>query len=67
MSAISDQGEVEAVGINYKTGMQGVYLVAAELTYRGFIVSATSRSAFGADLLVTDDLCKKAWSIQVNE
>jgi hypothetical protein len=47
------------------TGMLGVYLVAAELTKRGFIVSPTSRSAFGADLLVTDERCSKAWSIQV--
>jgi hypothetical protein len=47
------------------TGMLGVYLVAAELSKRGFIVSPTSRSAAGADLLVTDQACKKAWSIQV--
>jgi hypothetical protein len=45
------------------TGMLGVYLVAAELSGRGFIVSPTSRSAFGADLLVTDQQCKKAWSV----
>ena len=47
------------------TGMLGVYLVAAELTDRGFIVSPTSRSAMGADLLVTDQSCQKAWSVQV--
>ena len=47
------------------TGMLGVYLSAAELTKRGFIVSPTSRSAFGADLLVTDQRCLKAWSVQV--
>lgn len=47
------------------TGMQGVYLVATELTKRNLIVSPTSRSAFGADLLVTDDRCKHAWSVQV--
>jgi hypothetical protein len=47
------------------TGMAGVYLVAAELTQRGFIVSPTSRSAAGADLLVTDQACQKAWSVQV--
>jgi hypothetical protein len=47
------------------TGMQGVYLVAAELTKRGLVVSPTSRSAFGADLLVTDQKCEKAWSVQV--
>ena len=35
------------------TGMRGVYLVAAELAAQGLIVTATSRSAFGADLLVS--------------
>lgn len=48
-----------------QTGMQGVYQVAAELTHLGFIVSVTSRSAFGADLLVTDQQCRQAWSVQV--
>jgi len=47
------------------TGMTGVYLAAAELSHRGFIVSPTSRSARGADLLVTDQSCQKAWSVQV--
>jgi len=47
------------------TGMLGVYLAAAELTARGFIVSPTSRSAIGADLLVTDQECRRAWSVQV--
>lgn len=47
------------------TGMMGVYLTAAELTRLGFIVSPTSRSAFGADLLVTDRRCHRAWSVQV--
>jgi len=47
------------------TGMRGVYLVAAELSKLGFIVSPTSRSAAGADLLVTDQKCRKAWSVQV--
>ena len=50
---------------NCQIGMQGVYLVAAELTSLGFIVSLTSRNAFGADLLVTDQLCRKSWSVQV--
>jgi hypothetical protein len=35
----------------YLTGMRGVYLVAAELSRLGFVVSPTSRSAVGADLL----------------
>ena len=47
------------------TGMLGVYLTAAELSWLNFIASPTSRSAFGADLLVTDQKCKKAWSVQV--
>jgi hypothetical protein len=45
--------------------MQGVFLTAAELTYRGFVVSLTSRNAFGADLLVTDNQCQRSWSVQV--
>lgn len=49
----------------HNTGMRGVFLVAAELSKRGYIVSPTSRSAFGADLLVTDKDCSKAWSVQV--
>jgi len=49
----------------HMTGMRGVYLVAAELSRLGFIVSPTSRSARGADLLVTDQACQKAWSVQI--
>lgn len=49
----------------FQSGMQGVFLAAAELTHRGFIVSLTSRNAFGADLLVTDSNCQRAWSVQV--
>ena len=47
------------------TGMTGVYMVAAELTRRGFIASPTSRSARGADILVADQNCKHACSLQV--
>jgi hypothetical protein len=47
------------------TGMLGVHLTAVELIKRGFVVSPTSRSAMGADLLITDQRCKKAWSVQV--
>lgn len=47
------------------SGMQGVFLVAAELSRRGFIVSTTSRNAIGADLLVTDQQCQNTWSVQV--
>ncbi len=48
-----------------QTGMRGVYLVAAELASRDFVVSPTSRSAIGADLLVTDHTCRRAHSVQV--
>jgi hypothetical protein len=41
------------------------YLTAVELVKLGFIVSPTSRSAMGADLLVTNRLCSKTWSVQV--
>ena len=47
------------------TGMTGVYLVAAELSRRGFITSPTSRSAYGADLLVTDAFCQRSYVVQV--
>jgi hypothetical protein len=47
------------------TGMLEVYLVAARLCKLDWIVSITTRSAAGADLLVTDHLCQKAWSVQV--
>ena len=47
------------------TGMTGVYLVAAELSKREFIASPTSRSAVGADVLVTDAECNNSYSVQV--
>jgi len=46
-------------------GHASVYIVAAELSRRGFIASPTSRSARGADILVTDQNCKHAYSVQV--
>jgi hypothetical protein len=48
-----------------QTGMRGVFLVAAELVARGFVVSPTSRNAMGADLLVTDAACVNPRSVQV--
>jgi hypothetical protein len=45
--------------------MRGVYLVAAELSRLGFIASPTSRSALAADILVTDQACQHAYSVQV--
>lgn len=50
---------------HHETGMQGVFLVAAELSKRGLIVSSTSRSSIGADILVTDRNCNNAYSVQV--
>jgi len=50
---------------NQLTGMQGVYLVASELSRHGLIASPTSRSARGADILVTDQDCERAFSVQV--
>ena len=47
------------------SGMRGAYAVAAELSRLEFIVSPTSRSAKGADLLVTDANCRKTFSVQV--
>lgn len=47
------------------TGMRGVYLVAAEMSRLGLIASPTSRSAQGADILVTTGDCKRAFSVQV--
>jgi len=47
------------------SGMQGVFLVAAEPAKRKLIVAPTSRSAFGADLLATDQTHKRAWSVEV--
>lgn len=51
--------------VGQMTGMRGVYLVAAELSKNGLIASPTSRSAMGADILVTDQRCARAWSVQV--
>ena len=48
-----------------QTGMRGVFIVAAELSSQGYVVSITSRNAMGADILATDEHCEKAYSIQV--
>ncbi len=47
------------------TGMRGVYIVASEMCRLGFIASPTSRSAVAADILVTDQACQRAFSVQV--
>jgi hypothetical protein len=47
------------------TGMTGVYLVAAELSRRGFVVSPTSRSAHGVDLLATTPRGTRTLAIEV--
>jgi hypothetical protein len=45
--------------------MWGVYLVAAELSKRKLIALTTSRNAGRADILVTDEMCLKTFSVQV--
>jgi hypothetical protein len=47
------------------TGMTGSFLVAAQLSARRLVASTTSRSAAGADILVTDEECCVAFSVQV--
>jgi hypothetical protein len=47
------------------TGMTGVYLVAAELSKKGFIACVTSRNAIAADLLVTDINGLHSFAVQV--
>jgi len=47
------------------SGMQGVYLVAAQLVKRGYVASVTSRNTAGADILVTDRECQRAYAVQV--
>lgn len=48
-----------------QSGTMGMYLVAAELTRRGFIVSPTLGNAVGVDLLVTNQQSNKLYSVQV--
>jgi hypothetical protein len=45
--------------------MTGVYLVAAQLSRRGFIVSPTSRSAHGVDLLASNRNGSRNLAIEV--
>ena len=47
------------------TGMQGVYLVAAELSKRGLIATLTSRNAPGVDIIASTQNLKKLFNIQV--
>ena len=47
------------------TGMTGVYLVAAQLSRRGFVVSPTSRSAHGVDLLASSPNGSRTLAIEV--
>ena len=62
---IIEDGIEHMPSIAHFTGMRGVYLVAAELAKLRLIASPTSRSAIGADILVTDQRCSRAWSVQV--
>ena len=47
------------------SGARAVYAVAAELSRLGLIASVTARNAKGADILVTDEDCRQAFSVQV--
>lgn len=47
------------------TGMTGLYVVAAELSKHGFIVSPTSRSVQTADILIADPPCQNMYAVQV--
>lgn len=46
-------------------GSQGVYLVAAELASRGFVVAPAARGTRGPDLLVCAPGCAAAFSVRV--
>jgi hypothetical protein len=46
-------------------GVAGEYLVAGELSRRGYIASITLRNTRGVDILVSDDEAKKNIAIQV--
>jgi hypothetical protein len=48
-----------------RTGLRGVYLVAAELSRLGYSVAPTARNAAGADLLVFDPDTARVASIDV--
>ena len=48
-----------------RSGLRGVYLVAAELSRLGYSVAPTARNAAGADLLVFDRETARAASIEV--
>ena len=58
-----DEGKMSAS--NQISGARAVYAVAAELSRLGLIASVTARNAKGADILVTDVDCKRAFSVQV--
>jgi Holliday junction resolvase len=45
--------------------MRGVFLVAAELAERGFVVSPTSRSARGVDLLASNSDGTRTFAVEV--
>lgn len=47
------------------SGMRGVFLAAAELARLGFVVSPTSRSARGVDLLATNMHGTRTFAIEV--
>lgn len=48
-----------------RAGHAGTYLVAAELTLRGFVATVTSRNARAVDILAYEPKKRKAFAIQV--
>lgn len=64
MGASADEKRATALA-KQRSGSEGVFLVCAELARRGFIVSPTARNAKGADILVTDPECTRAFTVQV--
>ena len=47
------------------SGARAVYAVAAELSRLGLIATVTARNTKGVDILVTDEACERAFSVQV--
>ncbi len=64
VGATPEQRKASALA-KQRNGSEGVFLVCAELARRGFIVSPTARNAKGADILVTDLDCMRAFTVQV--
>ena len=60
------EGAVEKGKLNpILSGCAGEYLVAGELSRRGYIASITLRNSKGVDMLVTNEKATKTAAIQV--